>query len=410
MKNKIIRTFLALSFSLHFTSNINAAAFQLYELGTPIMGTAAVGQAAAITDASTAYFNPAAMTLLPTSEFMLGGQLIVPQIHFQANSANTIAGNNGGGAGLLATGIGTFYVRKFSPNLYLGASFSLPAVGVLDYNDGWVGRYAVQNVSFLAMGFNPVIAYKVNDNFSIGGGVTIYYSQLDETIAIPFPPPLADGQIEADSLNDVATQFNMGFLITLPKSQTRIGVAYRSKVTFNLQGTTRFLRLPVTPTISSQIILPHNVIVSLYQPITNKFAIVADGGWAKWSDMQSTPIQIGGLVSVAIPRNWKNTWRAGIGGQYYLTHALMVQSGVSFDSSPTNAMFRLPDLPMDKQLRIATGLVLHVNDKISLASSYEYADFGKAAINDVRAFPGTLAGNYSVNRNHFIQISINGKV
>jgi long-subunit fatty acid transport protein len=44
-----------------------AAAFQLYKLGTPIIASAGVGQAALAADASTAYFNPAGMTALPRS-------------------------------------------------------------------------------------------------------------------------------------------------------------------------------------------------------------------------------------------------------------------------------------------------------------------------------------------------------
>jgi long-chain fatty acid transport protein len=53
-----------------------AGAFQLYELGTPIIGTAGVGQAAVAEDASTAYFNPAGMPLLQNSQFMLGAQML----------------------------------------------------------------------------------------------------------------------------------------------------------------------------------------------------------------------------------------------------------------------------------------------------------------------------------------------
>src|SRR5580692_2999585 len=64
------------------------AAFQLYELGTPVIGTAGVGQAALASDASTAYFNPAGMTQLPTSEFMLGTQVLLPYAEFGKNNQN----------------------------------------------------------------------------------------------------------------------------------------------------------------------------------------------------------------------------------------------------------------------------------------------------------------------------------
>jgi long-chain fatty acid transport protein len=410
MRKKILSAVCILSCIVLFKTNSYASAFQLYEIGTPIVGTAGVGQAAAISDASSAYFNPAAMTLLTSTEFMLGGQTAIPQIHFAPNANTTISGNNGGGAGILSPGIGGFFVYPKSRDLYFGVSVSLPAVGILNYSDGWVGRYTVQDVNFITIGLNPVMAYRVNDNLSVGGGFTVYYAKLDETIATPLPAPLPDGQVEAEGLDDIAGQFNLGLLLSIPSSKTRLGLAYRSQATFNLKGTTRFFRLAATPGITSQIKLPQNIILSLYQPVNPKFALLADLGWAEWSEMLATPIQITGLGTAVIPRNWKNTWRAGIGGQFQVTDALMLQAGVSYDSSPTTLAFRLPDLPMDKQYRYGTGFIFKANQLVSIAASYEYADFGKAPINQVSAFPGTLSGQYAVNRVHFVQISVNAKL
>lgn len=387
-----------------------AAAFQLYELGSPIIGTAGVGQAAGTGDASTAYFNPAGMTELSHSELMLGAQTAVPKIEFDVGSSNTISGNNGGSAGLLSPGYSTFLAYKYSPQLYFGAVVGVPAVGILDYSDGWVGRYVVQNLNFIALGFNPSVAYKVNDWLSVGGGFTVYYAKLDQTLAIPLPGAIPDGQIEADSLDDLATQFNMGVLVKIPSSKTTIGLAYRSETTFNLKGSTRFLRLAAMPSLASQIKLPQNVIVSISQPVSEKITLLAEGGWANWSVMKATPLQIGGLPGFAIPRNWKDTWRAGLGGQYQVTPALMLQAGISYDSSPTEARFRLPDLPMDEQIRLGTGIVYQVNDIFSVAGSYEYLNLGKAAINNRQTFPGNLVGEYSKNRMQFLQISINAKL
>jgi len=82
-----------------------AAAYQLYETGTPLNGTAAVGQAAVASDASTAFYNPAGMAILPGSELMLGAQTMVPNIHFSKGAATTIRGDNGGNAAILTPGM-----------------------------------------------------------------------------------------------------------------------------------------------------------------------------------------------------------------------------------------------------------------------------------------------------------------
>lgn len=102
--------------SLLLSNTVFAGGFQLYELGTPIMGTAAVGQAAVANDASTSYFNPAGMTQLPSSQFLLGSVILLPDTQFSVGSSNTIHGDNGGDAGILTPGVGSYYVYSFSPN------------------------------------------------------------------------------------------------------------------------------------------------------------------------------------------------------------------------------------------------------------------------------------------------------
>src|SRR5690349_13000371 len=91
--------------SLSVSQSVCSAGFQLYELGTPIIGTAGVGQAAVANDASTAYFNPAGMSRLTASQFMLGSQVVVPSNRFSIGSQNTISGGNGGNAGSLTPGV-----------------------------------------------------------------------------------------------------------------------------------------------------------------------------------------------------------------------------------------------------------------------------------------------------------------
>jgi len=384
-----------------------AAGYQLYELGTPIMGTAGVGQAAVNDDASASYFNPAVMPDLDSSQVLVGGMIFIPKIQFSKDGNTTISGNNGGKAGVISPGLGSFFAYRYSPNIYFGINLASPAVGILDYSEGWVGRYSVQNTSFLTIGLNPSLALKVNEVLSVGAGFTLYYSQLEQTIAVPLT--MGDGQIELDNLQDYSSQFNLGFLLTIPNSKTKVGLMYRTQSNFNLKGEARFLRLATTPSIKTQLKLPQNIIVSIKQPMGRKFNLLIDGGWGQWSVMQSTPVRIGGFINGVTPRNFKDTWRAGVGGQYQLMPNVKLQAGFSYDSSPTTANDRLPDLALDQQKRFGIGTIIDFNKHLSLASSYEYSNLGKARINST-GLAGVLSGYYSKNYAHFIQISINGKL
>lgn len=382
-----------------------AAAFQLYELGTPIVGTAGVGQAANLNDASTAYFNPAGMGFLPNTEYMLGSQLLLPYANFSKNSSNTISGDNGGTATVLTPGMSLFYAYNFSPCLKFGVSVTSPYGGSLNYDDGWVGRYNVQNAFFYTINMNPSFAYRFNQWFSLGVGVAVEYLSLQQTTAFPLEP-LVDGQVNV-KVDNWAPGFNIGLMFT-PYQSTHIGLAYRSRITHNLHGNLTFLRMSETPNATTKMVMPNNFIASLAQDLSARFSLLAELGWSNWSTMKNNTLNVDNF-SVTTPMNWSNTYRVGLGGQYKPSRCLILQAGASYDSSPTTSTKRLPVLPMDKQIRVGAGVIYSVIKSVQLGFSYEYWNLGSAHINNTTS-NGVLSGLYSRNFANTFQASVNVEV
>lgn len=383
------------------SQTVLAAAFQLYEIGTPIIGTAGVGQAVA-NDASTAFLNPAGMGFLSDTEFMLGAQIILPYTNFSANSSTTISGDNGGNAGMMTPGMNMYYAYNYSPCLKFGISVASPYGGALNYNDGWVGRYNVQNTLFYTININPSIAYRFNRWFAIGAGASLEYMNLSQTTALPIIP-LVDGQINVKT-ESFAPGVNIGLMFA-PSETSKLGIAYRSRITHNLHGDLTFLRINATPNASLKMVMPHNIIASFSQDFANRFTLLAELGWSNWATMQNTALHVDNFTALT-PLNWNNTYRAGLGGKFKATDALTFQAGVSYDSSPTNATHRLPVLPMDKQIRVGAGVMYSMLKAVNLAFSYEYWDLGSAHINNTSS-SGVLAGSYSRNYANVVQASVN---
>lgn len=379
-----------------------AAAFQFYELATPVIGTAGVGQAAIANDASTAYFNPAGMTFLSGSQLMLGSQFILPYTNFSPNSANTITGNNGGTASLLAPGIGAYYVYRATPKLGLGVSLTSPYGGALSYNNHWVGRYNVQQMTFYTVALNPTIAYQANSWLSVGGGIVVEYANLSQTLALRLTP-LLDGQANI-KVDNVAPGFNLGVLLA-PDAATKVGVTYRSQIIHRLHGNTDFLNISITPNTSTRMVMPANIIASLSRALNSKFTLLGELGWADWSSMRDTVVTIAGFTAVT-PQNWRNTYRAGLGGRYQFKPSLLLQAGVSYDSSPTISTRRLPDLPVDRQIRIGAGIEYALVKAAMLGVSYEYMNLGRGSISNTSSL-GVLSGSYSRNYANVFQVSLN---
>lgn len=388
-----------------------ASAYQVYELGTPIIGTAAVGQAANTYDASTAYFNPAGMGFLPGINYMLGAQVMVPKIYFSHNASNTIAGDNGGDAGLLTPGMDIYFTYRYSPCLAFGVSLTSPYGGSLTYDDGWVGRFIVQQALFYTINLNPSMAYRFNHCLSVGAGVSLEYMNLQQTTAFPIDTTgitladgiLVDGQINIKTAN-YAPGFNLGVMFS-PNDATKIGIAYRSQITHKLHGNLTFLRIPFTPDTSTKMITPQNIIASFSEDFCNGFTLLAEAGWSNWSAMKNLILTVHD-VSAVTPLDWHDTYRVGLGGRFHAMHDLVLQAGVSYDSSPTSTSHRLPVLPMDRQIRFGTGLIYTTMKCVDIAFSYEYWNLGKARIHNT-SFNGVLAGSYSQNFANTVQASVN---
>lgn len=402
MRQTRVSSFIFFLLSFLVSSSVFAAAFQFYELGTPIIGTAAVGQAVVANDASTSYFNPAGMVELQTSQYLLGSEVVVPYNYFSQSSRTTIKGDNGGSAGTLTPGVNLFYVYSLSPKLKLGISLTSPYGGLLTYNDGWAGRFFVQNIALFTLNLNPAIAYQVNDWLAVGGGASLEYASLQETIALPILP-LVDGQINI-KVNSFAPGVNVGVMLT-PTKTTKVGIAYRSRINHHLSGDITFLRLPVVPNATTNLVMPQNVIASVSQKVANQFVLLGELGWSAWSSMKNTVVHVDGF-SGTTPRDWRDTYRLGIAGQYLATPSLTLQTGLSYDSSPTTSSRRLPDLPMDRQVRAAAGLIYSFMPAVQMGFSYEYINMGNANINN-HSSNGVLVGSYARNYVNVFQASIN---
>src|SRR3990167_7600594 len=160
------------------------------------------------------------MSQLNDSGFMIGSQFMLPYTNFSLNNNTTVTGNNGGTASSLAPGLGLYYVFRILPALSFGVSLNSPYGGMLDYNNHWVGRYNVQQMTMYTVDLNPTIAYQFNEYVGFGAGIVFEYANLTQSIAIPLTP-LVDGVADI-KVNNLSTGFNLGMLVT-PSETTKIG-------------------------------------------------------------------------------------------------------------------------------------------------------------------------------------------
>jgi long-chain fatty acid transport protein len=360
-----------------------AGGLQLYEVSTPGLGAADVGQAAISSDPSISYFNPAGMTKLKKSELLLGAQLIAPNIEFKKENITPILGNNGGQAGIFLPTMGVYFVGNVSEKVKIGFNINSPHGSGLDYGKKWTGRYLIERVLLLSLDVNPSIGIEFAKWFSIGAGIVLEYGVLHEKVAIspvifhePFGAP--DGELQLKQ-HDFALGFNAGVLFSF--SKTKLGISYRSQIKHDFKGKVKVFPIGANFALDTLLKFPQNIMISLYQPINKKLAFMFDLGWQEWKVLDSIVVSSDREGKFNIPRNWKNVWHYGVATQYNFTKKFLWQFGYAYDTSPTEAKRRTPDMPLDRQNRFGTGFIYHWKEDISFSSAFEYLDGGNSKIN-----------------------------
>ncbi len=380
----------------------------LYEVGSPQQGSSLAGGGAVAQDASTVFFNPAGITHLQDNQVLLGTVLLFGDIEFNVDAANATTvppgSTNGGGNIGAFVPIGSAYaVVSLSDDLSVGFAFNGLYGGSANYDDAWVGRTFVTDVSLTSLNIEPAAAYRVTDWLSIGIGLNIVYATMDfeaRTSALPNAPA-----VKIDQADDWAVAGTIGLLLQ-PRQGTRIGIVYRSPVDLNLSGDLE----PLSLAIDVDFTLAQGVNVSLFHQLTPKVALLADAGWSDWSEFSLTNFSVG-PGSIGLNRDWDDTWRIAVGLQYRMLLHTLLRAGLSFDSSPVDDSKRLPDLPVGEQYRFSFGVQHDLSAVLTASFSYTLLWSGPGNVDQVTLPGGTvvLDGDYDPNFIHALGFTFSGR-
>jgi long-chain fatty acid transport protein len=350
-------------------------------------------------DASTSFHNPAGMTRIKGNELMGTAGLLNATVKFDPDPDPPIEGGDGGNAGGPAPIIGGFYVHSLSDKWKLGANLITITGAVLDYDDDWTGRYLNTEVTLLSMTFFPTIAYQVNDWLSLGGGPQIMYADLE--MKIKAPPTNGTGTVKIDG-NDVAFGFGLGALAEVSE-RTRFGLVYQSEIEPEFDGDVSVDPLGLQVAVDTKITLARFIHFSGYHELNDQWTLLGTVGWEDWSAFKDVNISAA-QGSQKIPRNWNDTWKFAAGVHYRPVEEWLLQLGCSYDTSPVDKEDRTPDMPMDRQIRYATGVQYEWSERLSAGAQFVYADYGKAKIDNQ-----LLKGEYKTNDIFFLAFNANWK-
>src|SRR5882672_1710669 len=168
-------------------SQAHASAFALIEQSATGLGNSYAGGAAAAEDASTIFYNPAGMSLLPGGMQVSAGLALINLSAKFSNSSSTAPagiaslGGNGGDAGDLSAVPNVYFAMDVAPNWKAGVGVSVPFGLKTEYDPTWMGRFQAIKSDISTLNVNPSVSYKLDDKMSFGFGLN--YQQIDAELS-----------------------------------------------------------------------------------------------------------------------------------------------------------------------------------------------------------------------------------
>lgn len=388
-----------------------SAGFALNEQSIKSMGMSQAGRASSAADATTLFGNPAGLTQLTGTNLSGNATFIYVPTDIE-NAQGSQAGTNNGDM-IPPTWVGSGFIsHEMSDSLTIGIGNFAPFGLATNYESSFQGRYFGDKSKVKVIAIQPTMAYKLTPEFSIGVGVTV--SKLEGLLSaysIALTNPV---EVNGD---DISYGYNVGILWQV-MPQTRIGLDYRSKTDYNLEGTTELtgtgIEFPATLDIST----PATFELSISHELNSNVNVHGSVGLTQWSVLEKLVIENGGGASGPFKTSieelhWEDSWAYSVGADWKMGDALTLRAGLGIDKTPVSDAHRSVRVPSEDRQVVSLGMSYALNDSTSIDMAYMFLKEDTAHVNASKSVssingPLTYSADYK-GMGHLVGAQLNMK-
>lgn len=363
-----------------FATQANAAGFQLSEQSSIQIGRAMAGAGVVGDDLSAVHYNPAGMTLLSGTRMQATGTWVAVNLDYESHDGSVTENGRLKGQTIPAG----FLTHQISDSLWAGLALTVPYGMGTEFDENWDGMDRGTESMILTFDINPNLAWKINDKFSVGGGISLQYAKAELGFGVlpTETTPMVHANVKGDSW---AWGWNVGMMFQ-PVETVRVGLAYRSHIAHNADGHTT-LDIngmdSLTSDMKVRIKTPDTITLSATWEATDALRLSGTARWSKWSNFKSLSLdnsdqmvnQIASAHST-ITNNWDDTWFFSVGADYKLNGQWTVRGGVAYDQGPVENQYRMAVIPDTDRVWFSGGASYKYTDNLTF-------DFGATYIKGV---------------------------
>jgi len=373
--------------SLAGATSLYAAGYKIPEQS--LKGTAlAAAYVANAHGADASYYNPANMAFFSKGNQLDFGLSYVQASDIDFDSSETVAALGGVPAQSKAEKETVFIptLHYIIPSNFENTTFGISMVAPAGLSKRWKNTFAkksAEEFTLKIVELNPTIAYKINEQFAIGGGLRAIYSEGVVKSSAVISGNDVTRDLEADSID-----FGYNLALTYrPTKDTTLAATYRSYVDIEVTGSGK-LKFFGGQTYNG------DASVSFPLPAALNLAISHDFGnltaelvyertyWSKYSNLDfnydkklNTTVYgaAGSFYSSfdeAREKNWKDTNTYRLGLTYQANKDLTLMGGFAIDETPVpdeTIGFELPDA--DAKI-YSMGFEYKLNENSTIGAAY----------------------------------------
>ncbi len=282
---------------------------------------------------------------------------------------------------------------------------------------------------------NPNVAFRLNDQLSIGAGPAIRWTDGEFSQAVDdggiatgiaarqgLAPGLA-AALGGPEANDArfrahGTDWDVGYkagILFQPDKQTAVGLSYHSAMQTTISGdgtvdnsgvnsplARAFAASPLalqSSRINAKVDYPDYLTLSGSRQVTENLKLAGDFEWTNWNRLNGLFVQFqNGQPAQGETLNWDDGFRFSVGGEYKAAPKWTLRGGTAFEISPISTdEERTARVPDSDRVWISAGVGYQYTENISLDFGYSHLFTIAGGINNTNTEAGALIGSYQDN-------------
>lgn len=348
--------------------------------------------AATANNPSAIYYNPAGITQLPGQQVQLGANFLGIRDSYESTSGQKFDTKDQ--LHVLPEAYYTFTSEKLPLSAGLGvyAPFGLG----LEWPDNVGFRQLALEGKMEYITINPVVAWKINDQISLGAGPMLNYAKATLSQGI-LPPGVGTPN---NSIEFSGDDFNVGFNVGLHwqlSEKHAFGVVYRGANEMNFEGkTSANYPSDFSQGSSAKFQFPQIITVGYSFRPTPRWNLEFNLDWTDWDSLNTVQFKQDVTGTVAEPFNWQSSFMYMFGASYQFDNGWTASGGYIYSENSVPNQWFNPSIPDSDRHIFSVGASKQF-DRLTVAAAFQYAYGPNRTISNT-TIPGVLAnGTYEFN-------------